>query len=49
MGRFSAIGAGLALSLLVSMQPVSAAVVTVTGMGGSERSALKQALREAVE
>ena len=37
------------LSFILSAVTVSAAAVTVTGMGSSERAALKQALRQAVE
>lgn len=35
--------------LLLPVEMVSAAVVTVTGQGGSERSALKAAMRQAIE
>ena len=49
MGRFLVMGAGLLLSFFLSAVTVSAATVTVTGMGSSERAALKQALRQAVE
>lgn len=35
--------------LLLPMELASAAVVTVTGQGGSERSALKAAMRQAIE